>query len=223
MSRRPSRTTVLTVVVAVLVLALEIGALAGARALVDRRDYVSDLRLDAALSTFRAAPHPGLAKPLGVDAFAPEQNPRTAPAGCAPLTALATGGALDGRSWTGAGDGSLVPVTLLTVRFADAGEARAELDRKRWAMLRCRSVEVTFPPFDQPATTYTVAGRHWPTSAVGSTLRWSLAGDGRRFDFYVVRYANTLTWSYDDDVSAPATREQVADSLVTRLRELAGR
>lgn len=205
---------------AVLVFTAEVGGLAGARALVDRHEQVSDLRLDAAMETFRPAPHPGLSKPLGVDAFTVEQNPRAAPTTCAPLITLATGGALDGRSWTGAGDASLVPVTVLTVRFADAGQARAALERKRWAMLRCTEVAVSLPPFDRPATAYRVTGRRWTTSAVGRTARWSLDGGGRRFDFYVARYGNTLTWTYDDDVSSPVAREQVVDDLVDRLREL---
>ena len=83
-------------------------------------------------------------------------------------------------------------MTLLVVRYADADAARAELDRKRLAMLRCTRVAITFPPYDaaaRPPTT--VTGRHWLASATGSVVRWSLVGGGRRFDFYVRRYANT--------------------------------
>ena len=68
-----------------------------------------------------------------------------------------------------------------------------------------------------------VTRRHWLTSATGSVVRWSLEGGDRRFDFYVRRYANTLTWTYADDVSTPAVREEVARSLITRLQDLAGR
>jgi hypothetical protein len=66
-------------------------------------------------------------------------------------------------------------------------------------------------------------GRARLSNAVGDTVRWGLVGDGRRFDFYVRRYGNTLSWTYADDVSTPEVREQVADSLVIRLQDLASR
>lgn len=206
-----------------LVLGGELGSALAVRALLDRQAYVSDLRLDAALQTFRPVDRSGLAAPIDPAGFAPERNPRTDPAACAPLTELTVSAPLDGRSWTGVGGRPAQPVTLLTVRFADAGAARTELDRKRLAALRCRQVAVTFPPFDAPPTTYAVAGRHRPRDLVGDTVRWSLVGNGRRFDFYARRYGNTLTWTYADDVSTPEVREEVADSLVTRLQDLARR
>lgn len=220
--QRSTRHVVLAALVAgLLVHGLQVGALLGTRAAVDRHEQVGDLRLDAAYETFRPAERSGLATAADPRGFAADRNPRTVPSACAPLTSLATTAPLDGRSWTGADGRPLQPVTLLTVRYPDASSARAELDRKRWALLRCSEVVVTFPPFDTPATPYEVRDRRWLTSAVGSTLRWSLVGGGRRFDFYVRRYGNTLTWTYADDVSTPAVREEVADSLVSRLEELA--
>lgn len=213
---------VLVVVVATLaVISAQACLVVGARLLLDRREQVSDLRLTAATKTFRPAPHPGLAKPLDADAFDDDHNPRTEPARCAPLTALATAGVVGGRSWTGAGDASAAPVTLLTVRFTSSAAARAELSRKRWALLRCNLISVTFPPFDAPAVTYSVGEQRW-TPPVGRRARWTLDDGSRRFAFYVVRYGNTLTWTYDDiSVSSPLNREPVADDLVEELRDLA--
>lgn len=214
---------VVTVVGSLVLLMSEAGAALGARTLLDQRAYVTGLRLDAALETFRPVDHPGLASPLEPRAFTAERNPRTDPTGCAPLTVLTTTTPLDGRSWTGVNGQPVEPVTLLTVRFPDAHRARAELERKRVALLRCRTIDITFPPYEGPPTTYRVTGRRWSTSAVGSVVRWSLVGGGRRFDFYVRRYANTLTWTYADDVSTPRVREEVVRSLVERLEDLAHR
>lgn len=212
-----------TVLGSLVLLAAEVGAFFGVRSVVDQHVYVSDLRLDAALDTFRPVDRSGLASPAGPRAFAADRNPRADPVGCAPLTVLTTTTPLDGRSWTGVNGRPAQPVTLLTARFPDASDARAELDRKRVALLRCSRVAITFPPYGAPPTTYDVTGRHWLTSAAGSAVRWSLVAGDKRFDFYVRRYANTLTWTYADDVSTPQVREEVARSLVERLEDLAGR
>ncbi|HEY0239301.1 MAG TPA: hypothetical protein VGC37_11680 [Friedmanniella sp.] len=223
-ARRSTRRLVALALVASLVLlAAEAGAVVGVRSTLDRRAYVTDLRLDAALQTFRPTGRAGLASAADPAGFSAAKNPRTEPGRCSPLVVLTTTPPLDGRSWTGINGDPAQPVTLLTIRFADADAARAELDRKRVAMLRCRHVAITFPPYDAPPTTYTVTARDWRTSAVGPVVRWSLVGGDRRFDFYVRRYANTLTWTYADDVSTPAVREEVARSLVERLEDLARR
>ena len=114
-------------------------------------------------------------------------------------------------------------MTLLTVRFADADAARVELDRKRVALLRCRDVAITFPPYGGRPTSYAVAGRSWPGNAAGPVVRWTLVGGDKRYDFYVRCYANTLTWTYADAVSTPQVREEVVRSLVERLEDLAHR
>ena len=221
-ARHPVRSVVLLAVACWLVAhGVQAGVLLGSRALLDRHEQVSDLRLDAAYETFRPVSRPGLASPADPGTFATDRNPRTDPTTCAPLTVLATRTPLDGRTWTGVDGRPAQPVTLLTVRYGSADDARGELDRKRAALLRCARVDVTFPPYDAPPTTYDVRDPRWATSALGSTVRWSLVGGDRRFDFYVRRYGNTLTWTYADDVSTPQTREGVADSLVARLQELA--
>lgn len=228
MPRRPARSPAAPVVAALVagslvVVGAEVGAAYAVRSTLDHRAYVTELRLDAALETFRPVERPGLAAPADPATFGPDQNPRTDPAACAPLSVLTTTTPVDGRSWTGASGRPLQPVTLLVVRFADAAAARGELDRKRLALLRCHRVAITFPPYDGPPTTYTVEDRLRPTTAAGPVVRWTLVGGERRFDFYVRRYANTLTWTYADDVSTPQVREEVADSLVTRLQDLAHR
>lgn len=228
MPRRPARSPAVPVVAALVagslvVVGAEVGAAYAVRTTVDHRAYVSELRLDAALETFRPVERPGLASPADPTTFAPDENPRTDPAACAPLSVLTTTTPVDGRSWTGASGRPAQPVTLLVVRFADADAARTELDRKRLALLRCRRVGITFPPYDGPPTTYTVEDRLRPTTVAGPVVRWSLVGGGRRFDFYVRRHANTLIWTYADDVSTPAVREEVVRSLVARLEDLAHR
>jgi len=228
MPRRPARSPaapVVAVLVAgsLVVVGAEVGAAYAVRSTLDHRAYVSELRLDAALETFRPVERPGLAAPADPTTFAPEENPRTDPGACVPLSVLTTTAPEDGRSWTGADGRPAQPVTLLVVRFPDADAARTELARKRLALLRCRRVAITFPPYDAPPTTYTVEDRLGPTTLAGPVVRWSLVGGDRRFDFYVRRYANTLVWTYADDVSTPQVREEVADSLVVRLQDLARR
>ena len=221
--RSTTRVVVLAVAASLVLLTAEVGGLMGVRSALDRRAYVTDLRLDAALETFRPVDRSGLASPADLATFGADRNPRADPAGCTPLTVLTTTTPLDGRSWTGVNGRPAQPVTLLTARFADAGQARAELDRKRVALLRCTRIAIVFPPYDAPPTTYAVTHRHWVTSATGPAVRWTLEGGDRRFDFYVRRYANTLTWTYADGVSTPQVREEVARSLVTRLEDLARR
>ena len=188
--------------------------------LLDRRQEVSAERLDAALQTFRPADHRGLAAPpLSGDDLSGRGSVRTQPARCAPLTLLATGRALDGQSWTGIAGSPLQPVRTLTARYPDAEAARHDLLAKRVALLSCRTVRLTFPPFDQPEQDFTVTDPLLPLAPAG-VVRYSLRRDDRSYRFYVRRYANTLTWSYASDASTPKVRQHVVDSLVTRLQEL---
>ena len=55
----------------------------------------------------------------------------------------------------------------------------------------------------------------------GDRVAYSLTAGDKTYRFYVRRYANTLTWTYADDVSTPAVRREVADDLVDRLKDIA--
>ena len=185
----------------------------------DRTHHVEASRLSVALLTFRPSDRAGLAKPASAADLAPERSVRTNPARCAPLTLLSGHAPTDGQSWTGINGSPPEPVNILTVRLRNAAAARRELAAKQAALLTCSSVRLTFPPFDQPERRFEVAGR----------LRIPLPGDDRvsyafvgekRYEFYVRRYANTLTWSYGASESAPRTRQEIVDDLIDRLRDM---
>jgi len=99
--------------------------------------------------------------------------------------------------------------------------SRAALRAKRLALMRCGSVRLTFPPFDEPAERFTVRGRLQLTIAAGDMLTYTLAGERARYSFYLRRYANTLTWSYGANESEPGVRREVVDDLARKLHELA--
>jgi hypothetical protein len=92
--------------------------------------------------------------------------------------------------------------------------------KKRVALARCAAVRLTFPPFDKPAEDFTIAERQWAAFAAGDRLAYALVGHGNRYEFYVRRYANTLTWTYGDDHTRVDVRRQVVDDLINRLKEL---
>ena len=190
------------------------------RAAYDRSQVVGAVRLNGALKTFRPSARSGQAEPVDPAALSPALAVRTEPARCAALTLLAVRPPIDGASWTGINGSPAQPVKTLTVRYADAASARAELWAKRRALGRCHTLRLVFPPFDEPAQTFTVHPTHRLRSAVGDRVSYDLAGAVKRYGVYVRQYANTLTWTYGDDTSTPEVRRQVADSLVDRLREL---
>jgi hypothetical protein len=208
-------TTVLLVVISI-----EIGGYLALRREQDRAHTVSALRLAAAMETFRPSEHGGLAHFVEPAELGPERSVRTSPSRCTPLTLLSVHGGVDGQSWTGVNGTPVQPVTTLTVRYLDASSARRELRDKEIALLRCRKLLLTFPPFDAPAKPYRVKDRLQPSNLLADRLSYTLVGDQKRYEFYVRRYANTLTWTYAEDVSDPQVRRQVADSLVSRLRQL---
>ncbi|HEY5821168.1 MAG TPA: hypothetical protein VIT20_04295 [Propionibacteriaceae bacterium] len=192
----------------------------------DRTRQVSAGRLDAALLTFRPPGRPGGTRPLDPADLAPDRAVRTEPRACSPLTLLAQDAPagrfpLDGASWTGAQGSPAQPVTLLVVRYADADAARGSLNAKRTALWRCRQVQLTFPPFTEPAQSFTVHGAAAGLVTRTDRLTYRLDGPAASYVFYVRRYANTVIWSYADDVSTPAVRRFVVDSLATRLRDIA--
>ena len=193
----------------------------GLHAVRDRYQFVDADRLQAALLTFRPAGRDGSAKPVEAADLSPERSTRTDPPSCRSLALLNTGGAEDGGSWQGINGEPAQPVSTLSARFPDAGEARAVLRAKRLALLRCGTVRLTFPPFDEPAERFEVRGRLQLTMVAGDTLTYTLAGERSSYSFYLRRYANTLTWTYGAQESRPAVRRAVVDDLARRLSELA--
>jgi hypothetical protein len=190
------------------------------RAWHDRTQLVEAQRLSAALLTFRPSDRAGLAKSATKDDLAPERYVITKPARCAPLTLLSLRTPTDGQSWTGINGSPAQPVNILTVRFPDAAAARRELAAKQVALLTCGAVRLRFPPFDQPEQRFEVSGR-WRLPHPGDDcVRYALVGEEKRYEFYVRRYANTLTWSYGATESAPRVRQQVVDDLIDRLWEM---
>jgi hypothetical protein len=191
-----------------------------ARAWQEGAQFVEAQRLRAALLTFRPSDRAGLAKPAMAVDFAPQRSVRTNPGRCAPLTLLGERPPTDGQSWSGINGSPAQPVRLLTVRFRDAAAARREFAAKQVALLSCGSVRLIFPPFDQPEQRFEVADRlRWPLPT--DRLRYALvSANGKRYDFYVRRYANTLTWSYGANESMPKIRQEVVDDLIYRLREM---
>ena len=207
------------VVAGLLWLGVEIAAGLTLQAWADRRQLVGAQRLTVALETFRPSNRAGLSKEVVVAELAPDRAVRSDPARCTPLSLLAVKGALGGESWTGVNGSPDQPVTTLTVRYADANDARRELLKKRLALARCGAVRLTFPPFDKPAEDFTITERQWAAFAAGDRLAYALVGHGNRYEFYVRRYANTLTWTYGDDHSGTEMRREVVDDLVARLEE----
>jgi len=208
------------VVAGLLWLGVEIAAGLTLQAWADRRQLVGAQRLTVALDTFRPSSHAGLSQEVAVAELAPDRAVRSDPARCTPLSLLAVKGALGGESWTGVNGSPDQPVTTLTVRYPDANAARRELLKKRVALARCGTVRLTFPPFDKPAEDFTITERQWAAFAAGDRLAYALVGHGNRYEFYVRRYANTLTWTYGDDHTRVDVRRQVVDDLINRLKEL---
>jgi hypothetical protein len=190
------------------------------RAWHDRTQPVEAQRLSAALLTFRPSDRAGLAKPANPADLAPEHAARTIPARCGSLTLLSERSPLDGESWTGINGSPAQPVNILTVRFPGAAAARREIAAKQAALLSCGSVRLTFPPFDQPEQRFEVSDRRRLPFPMDDRVSYALVGNQKRYVFYVRRYANTLTWSYGANESAPRVRQQVVDDLIDRLREM---
>jgi hypothetical protein len=207
--------------VGLLWLGLGIAAGLSIRRWADRTHEVDAQRLTVALETFRSPEPAGLATQVDFAELGPARLVRSDPLWCTPLTLLTVKGAVGGESWTGINGSPAQPVTTLTVRYPDVASARRELFEKRIALVRCGTVHLIFPPFDRPAVDFAVAGRYWAAFPAADRLRYVLVGNGKRYEFYVRRYANTLTWAYGDDHSSPQVRRQVVDGLVNRLNELA--
>ena len=87
--------------------------------------------------------------------------------------------------------------------------------------MRCGSVWLTFPLFDDPAERFVVRGRLQLTAVAGDTLTYTLVGERARYEFYLRRYGNALTWTYGANESEPAVRGGGRVDLARVLSELA--
>jgi hypothetical protein len=208
-----------TLALALLLLTVEVMATIAVRQHRDRQELVTAQRLRVALQTFRPSERTGLPKDVPSRDLATENLVRTEPRRCVPLSLLAVAPPLDGQTWTGISGSPAEPVTTLTVRYADASTARRAMWDKRLALLRCRTVRLTFPPFDRPAQDFAVAAHARASTLVGDGIGYALVAADRRYNFFVRRYGNTLTWTYGDDAGVQVRRQVVLD-LAARLVEL---
>jgi hypothetical protein len=51
---------------------------------------------------------------------------------------------------------------------------------------------------------FDITERRWAAFAAGDRLAYALMGHGNRYEFYVRRYANTLTWTHKLVIRDPA-------------------
>ena len=198
------------------ILLLEAAAAVYLQRVFDQREQVSEQRLIAALETFRPSETAGRAREVPAADLRPERSVRSEPASCAPLSLLSTGSAVGGASWSGVSGRPVQPVNILTVRYADADQARGALTEKRVALLRCRSVRLTFAPYDEPALNFQVMAGPGAVLPPGR-LSYLLVSGVDRYEFYVRRWGNTLTWTYDKDVDRVRVGRAVVDDLADRL------
>ncbi len=187
---------------------------------IDRRQQVSAERLLVALETFRPSEIAGRAGPVPAADLAPERSVRTEPAECAALSLLSTGEAIDGATWSGVGGQPAQPVTTLTVRYPGPDRARAALTDKQLALWRCRTVRLTFPPFDEPAQDFRVSAGLLAVLPPDQ-VSYVLESGADRYEFYVRRWGNTVTWTYDKDRVRARVGRGVVEDLVRRLESLA--
>lgn len=201
--------------------ALQVGGVLAVRGWLDGQQYVSEQRLIGALKIFRPSDRSGLAQPQSRADLSSEAVVRSDPRHCSALVVLGADDTLGGAGWTGINGPPAQPVRTLTVRFADASTARQALRQKRLALRGCRTVQLTFPPFDQPAQSFTVSSA---SRGLGRSdrLTYRLGGQPRDYVFYLRRYGNTLTWTYGD-TDGTAVRREVVDDLAGTLAELGRR
>jgi hypothetical protein len=217
--RHPRRTAV----VGLLTLALLAGGTVGLTRWRDARLTITEQQLGVALATFRPADLGGQPDVVPTADLTTDDQVRSDPAACVPLVRLAPDGAAGAESWSGVSGTPRQPVQLLTVRFADPGAARAELERKRTALRRCDRVALSFPPFAEPAASFGVSSddQLWlPTDHLTYRLTST-----NTYAFYLRRYGSTLTWSYanqtqTNDAPDGHVRQAVVDDLVARLEQI---
>lgn len=185
----------------------------------DRKQYVSQHKLDVALLTFPHSPHIGHVLPLSIEAYS-EETPTARPTKCVPLVVTPTpvSSVTEIVAWSGTAGDPPLWVNFVTLRFHSAADARRALLIKRVALVRCRRISVSFPPFREVSGEYQVSD-HSPVGLAGlSRVRYTLSGE-KSYDFYARQYANTLTWTYGSADESSAARAQAVDDLVARLQD----
>jgi hypothetical protein len=146
-----------------------------------------------ALMTTYHSPDRGKPTTLSLDDLA-KQTIIAQPAKCMPLAVpTSVPHVTTVMSWWGTVGDQAQWVSVVTVSFSSAAEARRALLSKRVALGRCHLIRMTFPPFDELSELYRVSD-----NSPISPLRWNR-----------VRYNKSST-----------VRAQAVDTLVARLREL---
>lgn len=219
-TRRTRPIVVAALAIGLGLLSVEVASVLVVQRHLDRTEQVSEQRLVAALQTFRPSETAGREQPVPLADLDPARSVRSEPTTCAPLSLLNTGSAIGGASWTGVSGTPREPVTILTVRYADAGAARGALWEKHIALLGCRAVGLTFPPYDKGSQTFSV---EYGVDAFlhPDQLTYRLASGADTYGFYVRRWGNTLTWTYSDDNRRTAISRRVVDDLATQLSAMA--
>ena len=208
------------IIILVLIRGLELGATLVWVRWMDREQYISQRRLQAALLTTYHSPDRGLPTTLSfadlgqhlVFARPSKCQPLTAPTSLLHITAAGI--------WSGTVEGQ--SVSIVAVSFSSAADARRELLSKRVALARCPMIRVKFAPYDQVAKLHRVSD-HSPISPLRwNRVRFRISREDS-YEFYVRQFGNTLTWTYGYADKSSTVRAQAVDSFVARLRELGGR
>jgi len=146
------------IIVLVLIRGLELGASLVWIRWMDREQYISQRRFEAALWTTYHAPDRGKPETLSFTDLGEHHTFIVQQWKCVPLAAPTSLSHVMGAGmWSGVVGDQAQWVIIVTVRFSSAADARRALLSKRVALVRCPSIRATFPPFDQVSEIYRVS------------------------------------------------------------------